>query len=133
MFSENWKVKTITRSQKITSLTIKVKGRTFEAFTSDLLLCKRKLKNLYLEHSIYFLAHALVVQIWISKFSHQFVYSCHDVRHFFSRDAAVAVDVVKGKRPSQFLVDGTTRQYAEASDKVLEQSNKIGSLKISST
>lgn len=83
-------------------------------------------KNSYLKHSIYFLSHTLMVHIRVRKFSHQLVYSCHDVRHFLPCDATVAIDVVKGKRPAQLLVDGTTRQYAETSNEVLQHRNKIG-------
>lgn len=86
---------------------------------------KKKKEKSYLKHSIYFLTYTLVIQIRIGKLAHQLVHSCHDVRHFFPRDATVAIDVVKRKCPAQFLIDGTTRQYAETSNEVLQHRNKI--------
>lgn len=80
----------------------------------------REKQKSYLKHSIYFLTYTLVIQIRIGKLAHQLVHSCHDVRHFFPRDTTVAIDVVKGKCPAQFLIDGTTRQYAETSNEVLQ-------------
>lgn len=86
---------------------------------------KKKKEKSYLKHSIYFLTYTLVIQIRIGKLAHQLVHSCHDIRHFFPRDATVAIDVVKRKCPAQFLIDGTTRQYAETSNEVLQHRNKI--------
>lgn len=77
-------------------------------------------RSSYLKHTIHLLAYALVVQVRISKFSHQLVDGSHDVRHLLPSYIAVPVDVVKRKRPTEFLVYRAARQYTQARNKVLE-------------
>lgn len=74
----------------------------------------------FLEYLLHFTLDLSLVRTTVLAVPHQQVYGRHDVSHFLSGYFAIVIDVVKGERPAELLLQRAPGQYRQALDKVLE-------------